>query len=99
LETNVQAVSFFFKVCNLSSHVVRNVQSESVDNNMTQEKLVIKVKIEDDDDDDYVTILRYPMAASVEWIEEMEQSVEDMEEEWNYGDEDENRKIELNFLI
>jgi hypothetical protein len=94
LETNVLAVSFFVKVYNPSPwlHVARNVQSESVDNNMTQEKLVIKGV-----ENDHVTISRYPMAASVEWINQMEQSVEDMEEEWNNGDQ--KRKIELNFRI
>jgi hypothetical protein len=94
LENNVLAVSFFVKVYNPSPwlHVARNVQSESVDNNMTQDKLVIKRV-----DNDYVTISRYPMAAQVEWIEEMQKSVEDMEEEWNNGDQ--KRKIELNFRI
>jgi hypothetical protein len=98
LKANGQAVSFFAKVYNPSPwlHVASNVQSESVDNNMTQEKLIIKGV---EGDDTFVTISRYPMAASVEWIEKMEQSVEDMEEEWNYEDGDENRKIELNFRI
>jgi hypothetical protein len=64
-----------------------------VDNHKTQEKLVIKGV-----DNNHVVILRYPMAASVEWIEEMEKSVEDLEEEWDYGD-GQNRKIELNFCV
>jgi polyhydroxyalkanoate synthesis regulator phasin len=62
-----------------------------VENNMTQEKLVIK------DLDDHVTISRYPMTASVEWINEMEESVQDLEEERNNGDQ--KRKIELNLHI
>jgi hypothetical protein len=92
LEASGHAVSFFVKVYNPSPwlNLASNVQSESVDNNMTQEKLVIKGV-----DNEYVAILRYPIAASVEWIEEMEKSVEDMEEEWNNGDQ--KRKIELNF--
>jgi hypothetical protein len=97
LEANGQkAVNFFVKVYNPSPwlHVAGNVQSESVNNNMTQEKLVIKRV-----DNDHVTISRYPITASVEWINQMEQSVEAMEEEWNYGDADENRKIELNFHV
>jgi hypothetical protein len=89
LEANGQAVSFLAKVYNPSPwrHMARNIQSESVDNNTTQEKLVIK-----EVDNDHVAISRYPMAASVKWIEEMEQSVEDM-------DGDQKRKIELNFCI
>jgi hypothetical protein len=88
LEANGQAVSFFVKLYNPSGWLyAHNVQSESVDNNMTQEKLVIKGA-----DNNYVAISRYPMAASVKWIEEMEQSVEDM-------DGDQKRKIELNFCI
>jgi hypothetical protein len=92
LEANGQAVSFFVKVYNPSPwlNVTRNVQSESVENNMTLEKLVIK-----EVDNDHVTVSRYPMSARMEWIEEMEQSVEDVEEEWNY--ENQKRKIELNF--
>jgi hypothetical protein len=35
------------------------------------------------------------MTASVEWIEEMEKSVEDLKDEWN--NEDQKRKIELDF--
>jgi hypothetical protein len=94
LETNVQAVSFFVKVYNSSPwlHVARNAQSDSVENNMTQEKLVIKTLGKN-----CVKISRYPMAARVEWIEEMEQSVEDLEKEWNNGHQ--NRKIGLNFRI
>jgi hypothetical protein len=94
LETNVQPVSFFVKVYNSSPwlFVARNAHSEYVDNNMTQEKLVIKAV-----GNNCVKISRYPMRASVEWINQMEQSVEDMEEEWKNGDQ--NCKIELNFRI
>jgi hypothetical protein len=96
LEANEQAVSFFVKVKLYSPSRWRildaNVQSESVDNNMTQEKLVIKGV-----DNDRVTISRYPIKASVEWIEEIEKNVEDMEEEWNYVNL--KRRIELDFRI
>jgi hypothetical protein len=96
LEAKEQAVSFFVKVYNPSPwrlHVARsNVQSESVDNNMTQEKLVINGL-----DNDHVIISRYPINAQMEWINEMEKSVEDMEDDWNNGDQ--KRKIELNIHI
>jgi hypothetical protein len=95
LEANEQAVSFFVKVNTMSwvyaDYDVEYIDSDSVDNAKTQEKLVIKGV-----DDEYVTIARYPMAASVDWIKQIEKSVEDLlEEEWN--NEDQNRKIELNF--
>jgi hypothetical protein len=92
LEASGQAVSFFVKVYNPSPwlNLIR-IQSDSVDNNMTQEKLVIK----GEEDNDYVIISRYPMRASVEWINEMEKGVEDTEKDWNY--ENQKRKIELNF--
>jgi hypothetical protein len=95
LEANGPAVSFFVKLYNpFPSRILGavQIQVESVDNNLTQEKLVIKRV-----DNNHVTISRYPMAAREEWIEEMEQSVEDMEDEWNNGDQ--KRKIELNFHI
>jgi hypothetical protein len=94
LEANGQAVSFFVKVYNPSPwlNLASYVQSESVDNNMTQEKLVIKGV-----DNEYVTILRYPMAARLEWIEKMEKSFENLEEEWNNGDQ--KRRIELDIRI
>jgi hypothetical protein len=101
LKANEQAVSFFVKVYNPTPwiYVDHDVQSESVDNNKTQEKLVVNLGDDDDNfgDVNFMTISRYPMAASVEWIEEMEKSVEDLEEEWNNGDQ--KRKIEWNFRI
>jgi hypothetical protein len=44
LDANEQAVSFFVKVYNPSPwlELVHNIQSDSVDNAKTQEKLVIK---------------------------------------------------------
>jgi hypothetical protein len=94
LEANGPDVSFFVKLYNPSGwlYVAYNVQFESVDNNTTQEKLVIKGV-----DNYYVIISRYPMNARMEWIEEMEQSLEDLEEEWDNGEQ--KRKIELNFRI
>jgi hypothetical protein len=93
LEANEQqAVSFFFKVYNPAPwiDVDYDVQSVSLDNAKTQEKLVINPG-----DNECMTISRYPMKASVEWINEMEKSIEDMEEEWN--SENQKRRIELNF--
>jgi hypothetical protein len=92
LAANVQAVSFLIKVYNTSHwlHLVHDVQSEYVDNDKTQEKLVIKGV-----EDEYLTISRYPMKVTLEWIEEMEQSVKDIEDNWNYGYY--KRTIMLNF--
>jgi uncharacterized protein YwgA len=101
LKANKQAVSFFVKVYHPTPWICVNhdVQSEYVDNNKTQEKLVINLGDEDDNFEDvnFMTISRSPMRASAEWIEEMEKSVEDMEEEWNNGDL--KRRIEWNFRI
>jgi hypothetical protein len=95
LETNEQAVSFFLKVYNpIPWRSLDNiVEFDSLDNAKTQEKLVINPG---DNECMTMTISRYPMAASVAWIEEMEKSVEEMEDEWN-GDQ--KRRIELKFPI
>jgi hypothetical protein len=71
-----QAVSFFAYIWNPSC---RNInawfKSLSLDNNKTQEKLVIKGI--DPDLGDFVTISRYPMGAKEEWIKEMRTIIED----------------------
>jgi hypothetical protein len=99
LAANEQAVSFFAKVYNpilwrfLNDNNIVEYDSLELDNAKTQEKLVIHLA----GDNGCMTISRYPMAASVEWIEEMEQSIEDMKIERNNGDQ--KRKIVLNFPI
>jgi hypothetical protein len=45
------------------------LQSFQLDNRKTQERLVMKM--EEDEHDSDVTILRFPIGASKEWIEEM----------------------------
>jgi hypothetical protein len=65
-----QAVSFFASIWN-SSYRTANSQSLSLDNNKTQEKLVIDHNLED-----FVTISRYPMGAKEEWIKEMRKGME-----------------------
>jgi hypothetical protein len=90
-----QAVSFFLEVYNPIPQQVLDtiVVSDSLENAKTQEKLVINLG----GDHNFIKISRYPMAASLEWIEEMEKHIEDMEEAWYNGDQ--KRKIELNFEI
>jgi hypothetical protein len=57
-----RAISFFIHIYWRN---VSEVSSYSLDNCQTQEKLVIK------EDADCVTISRYPIEASEEWVEEM----------------------------
>jgi hypothetical protein len=69
LEANQQAVSFFIKLEDFRDAPV--VQSLTLENGKTQEKLAIKGKTQDRN---YVTISRYPMGTNEEeWIIEMSQ--------------------------
>jgi hypothetical protein len=69
-----QAVSFFAYIDGNAA----NAQSLSLDNNKTQEKLVIKVIGPSlTRRGNYVTISRYPMGAKEEWIKEMGIPVQD----------------------
>jgi hypothetical protein len=70
LEAN-QAVSFFIKLINFRD---ASVQSLTLENGQTQEKLVIKGRT---GGQYYVTISRYPMKTNEkEWVEEMNQVIE-----------------------
>jgi hypothetical protein len=56
------------------------VQSLSLDNNRTHEKLVINgngTAPTNTNLEDYVTISRYPMGATEEWIKEMTKDIEE----------------------
>jgi hypothetical protein len=65
LEANQQAVSFFIQLENFRDD--SSVQSLTLENGKTQEKLVIKRG-------HYVTISRYPVGINeAEWMEEMSQ--------------------------
>jgi hypothetical protein len=73
-----QAVSFF--ACTLGWLEDGIVQSISLDNDKTHEKLVIKANDSNPDNpspDYFVTISRYPMGATEEWIKEMWKIVDD----------------------
>jgi hypothetical protein len=61
-----QAVCFFIQLENFCD--ATNVQSLTMENGITQEELVIKPA---NDNYKFMTILRYPMGTTVEWIEEM----------------------------
>jgi hypothetical protein len=87
-----QAVSFF--VCILGKHETENVQSISLDNDKTQEKLVIEGI--GPRPDHFVTISRYPMGATEEWINEVWKIVDDMLLEWLYQPE---RKIDVDLNL
>jgi hypothetical protein len=64
-----QPVSFFIELYNFSD--AANVGREEILENIeTQERLVL----ENRHNDYFVMILRYPMSASEEWIEEMHES-------------------------
>jgi hypothetical protein len=70
LEAN-QAVSFFIKLTSFRDD--DSVQSLTLKNGQTQEKLVTK-GIGTNENYDYVTISRYPMGTNEEeWIKEMRQ--------------------------
>jgi hypothetical protein len=69
-----QAVSFF--ACFLGRHGGANVQSISLTNDKTQEKLVIEAI--DPNLGYLVMISRYPMGATEEWIEEMGNFIHDV---------------------
>src|SRR4051794_527683 len=60
-----EPVSFFIRVC----YSANKVQALTLDNDQTQEKLVIRK--EDDENEEFMWILRYPIGAKQEWIEEM----------------------------
>jgi hypothetical protein len=71
LKVNQQAVSFFIKLEKFRDQT--SVQSLTLENGQTQEKLVIKGANERYDP---VTILRCPMGANEEeWIEEISQNL------------------------
>jgi hypothetical protein len=57
--------SFFIRVCSS----VNQVEALTLDNDQTQEKLVIKK--EDKENKDFWCIFRYPIGAKQEWIQEM----------------------------
>jgi ferritin-like protein len=70
LEAN-QAVSFFIKVEEFRD--ADSAQSLTLENDKTQEKLVIKIKAKYQSHN-YVTISRYPMGTiEEEWMNEMNQ--------------------------
>jgi hypothetical protein len=65
-----QAVSFFIKLEEFRNDV--SVQSLTLENSQTQEKLVIKGRTQGHE---YVSISRYPMGTNEEeWAEEMQMS-------------------------
>jgi hypothetical protein len=68
-----QAVSFFASII---GDATADVQSLSLDNNKTQETLVIQGLHTDPNMKDFVTISRYPMGATEEWIKEMKKGME-----------------------
>jgi hypothetical protein len=73
-----QAVSFFARIVDINPAFRRftaNVQSISRTNDKTQEKLVIEGI--GPYPEDFVTISRYPMGATQEWIRENSQIISD----------------------
>jgi hypothetical protein len=88
-----QAVSFF--ACILGKHEAENLhQSISLDNNKTHEKLVIEGI--GPRPEHFVTISRYPMGATEEWINEVWKIVDDMLLGWLYQQE---KKIEVDLNL
>jgi hypothetical protein len=71
-----QAVSFSAFITGYHNAAI--VQSISLANDKTQEKLVIEGN-DGPDPAKFVKISRYPMGATEEWIEEMENFIHDVE--------------------
>jgi hypothetical protein len=91
-----QAVSFFVCIQIWNRDEAAHVQSLSLDNNKTQENLVIQGLDIDPNLIGFVTISRYPMGATEEWIKEMRKGMEVVAKR-NY-DEYEEREIFVRLL-
>jgi hypothetical protein len=90
LDANQQVVSLFARI--LGRHSDANIHSISLDNDKTQEKLVIKA--DEPDLGHFVTIARYPVAATEEWLKEAWKIVDDVG--WIYLQQERQIVVNLN---